>query len=217
MSVYILPWVSHPGYSQFVLMTQYSSFVAILIDELLIALLTALIMHFSSPWMFRFCSELLDRRGSKMNPGSWKWFKNRIPHPDTQLTLRDAFHSLLPVQFPVPVRMFSPSHCLCLGGGKAQELLLLLRQHGREEFYLKIPSVRKAVKSNDICLKILSFPLIHSVLSPWLLRPKERHLLIIQGKKRNKRQLPRGSLFWQVLFSLIWWLQMCFGRFQIQF
>lgn len=92
-----------------------------------------------------------------MNPRPWKRLKDGIPDPDTQLTLTDAFHSLLPGQFPVPVRMLSPPYCLCLGGGKAQELLLLSGQHVHEECHLRIPPVRKANESNDIHLKTLPF------------------------------------------------------------
>lgn len=103
--------------------------------------------------------------------------------------------------------MLSPSHCLCLGGGKAQELLLLSGNHGREEFHLRIPSVRKANESNDICLKTLSFSLIDSVLSPWPLRPMECHL-IIQGKKiklpRGKQQLAAPVLPQLKITKVLW-------------
>lgn len=143
----------------------------------------------------------LTREEARCTPDHGSDLKTEFLTLIPQLTLMDALHSLLPVQFPVPVRMLSPPHCLCLAGGKAQELLLLLGQQGHEEFHLRIPSVRKANESNDICLKTLSFSLIYSVLSPWPLRPKECHLLIIQGKK-IKRKLPRGSLFQQLLFSL---------------
>lgn len=95
---------------------------------------------------------------------------------------------------PGPVPCFCQdafsSTLLCLGGGKAQELLLLSGQqkYSHEEFHVRIPSVKKAKESNDIVLKTLSFSWIHSIISPWPLRPNECHLLIIQdGKKKNQK------------------------------
>lgn len=103
--------------------------------------------------------------------------------------------------------MFSPSHFLGLGGGKAQELLLLSGHHSHEEFHLRIPSARKANESNDICLKTLSCSLIDSVLSPWPLRPKECHL-IIRGKNlklpRGKQQLAAPVLPQLKIMKVLW-------------
>lgn len=156
-------------------------------------------MPFSSPWilnMFGFCSELLDRRGSKMNSRPWKWFKDRlIPDPDTQLNTHRCISLTAPSPVPCSCQDdFSFSVPLSWRGEStgATSALGAARPWG-------IPSVRKANVYNDICLKTLSFSWIHSVLSPWPLRPKECHLLIIQEKKK-KRKLPRWSLFQQRLF-----------------
>lgn len=116
-----------------------------------------------------------------------------------------AFHSLLPVQFPVPVRMISSSQFGCLGGGKGQELLLLLGQHSREEFRLRIPSVRKANESNGICLKTLPLSWINSVLSPSPLRPKECHLLIIQAKKKPRVSILAAPVLPQLKITKVLW------------
>lgn len=156
---------------------------AVLTDELLIELLRALIMPFSSPWilnMFTFCSEWLDRRESNLNPGPWKRFRDRIPDPwytthwcisltapcPVPCSCQDAFSSTLPVPW----------------SRKSSEATSALRAAWPWGIPSKNPSVRKANESNDIWLKTLSFSWIHSVLSPWPLRPKECHLLIIQGK-----------------------------------
>lgn len=182
--------MSHPGYSQFLLIPQHSSLVAVLTDELLIELWRALMMPFSSPWilnMFGFCSELLDTRGNKMNSRPWKWFKDTlIPNPDTTHT--QGYISLTaPCPVPCPCQDDFSFSVPVPWRGKSTGATSALRQHGHEEFHLRIPSVRKANVSNDICLKTPSFSWIHSVLSSWPLRPKECHLLIIQDKKTSKR------------------------------